>query len=232
MNQYEPTQELQSQPQEGGQQPQSPPQPQEQGNQDSPAPATPERTETGETRSGSKLDVIFGGFGGQGIVLSGYITGKAASIFDNKSSVLSQSYGPEARGGACSANIVVSDREIDYPYITSADLLVVMSQEAYTNYLPKLKKGGTLIYDEVLVKLEGEPVEGITYHSIPATRLAEEIGKRIISNIVMLGFVTAKTGLVSEDAMKKAILSSVPKGTEELNEKAFMRGLEYGRSGA
>ena len=173
--------------------------------------------------------VIFGGFGGQGIVLSGYITGKAASIYDSQSSALSQSYGPEARGGACSANVLVSNKDIDYPYVNEADLLVVMSQDAYTTYSPKLKAGGTLIYDSILVKLEGGGPEGATVHSIPATQLAEDLGKRIVSNIVMLGYFTAVTGLVTEDAMRQAILNSVPAGTEELNKKAFETGLMYGR---
>jgi 2-oxoglutarate ferredoxin oxidoreductase subunit gamma len=175
-----------------------------------------------------RTDIKLGGFGGQGIILSGYILGKAASIFDSMEAVLTQSYGPEARGGACSADVVISKSKIDYPYLKDINILVVMSQEAYHTYTKKLPKGGTLIIDEDLVELHEEKSKW-KVHKIPATRLAEEMGRKIVANIVMLGFFTAVTNVVSYDAMKNAILSSVPKGTEKLNEGAFEKGFQYQR---
>jgi 2-oxoglutarate ferredoxin oxidoreductase subunit gamma len=157
----------------------------------------------------SRQDIKLCGFGGQGIILSGYILGKAVSIFDKKEAVLTQSYGPEARGGACSADVVISDSKIDYPYLKNVNILVAMSQEAYTTYSKHLGKNRILLIDE-------------------ATRFAEELGKKIVANIVMLGFFTALSDSVSYDAMKNAILSSVPKGTEKLNESAFEKGYNYG----
>lgn len=180
----------------------------------------------------SRSDIKLGGFGGQGIVLSGYILGKAASIYDSKEAVLTQSYGPEARGGACSADVVISDGEVDYPYLRNINVLVVMSQEAYTTYTKHLKEGRKLLIDEDLVELDEKRVAKMKWqvYKIPATRFAEELGKKIVANIVMLGFFTAVSDVVSYEAMKNAILSSVPKGTEKLNEGAFNKGYEYGKT--
>jgi len=172
-------------------------------------------------------EIRFAGFGGQGIIRSGYIIGKAASLFDNKFATLNQSFGPEARGGACSAQVVISDDRVLYPYVTAPDILVAMSQEAYDKYEPEMNDAGLLLIDKDLVKprkLRGK----IKLYSIPATRIAEELGNRIIANVVMLGFFTAITGIVSVEAMKKAIPGSVPDRFLELNLKAFDRGLEYG----
>jgi len=174
-------------------------------------------------RSGIKV----GGFGGQGVILSGHIIGRAASLYDRKNSALTQSYGPEARGGACSTDLVVAEEEIHNPFSASPDILVVMSQEAYATFAPKLRRGGLLLIDEDLVKTNG--ANGARkMHAIPATRLAEGLGRRIIANIVMLGFFTSMTGVVSKEAMETAVRESVPKGTEELNLKAFRAGYEYG----
>ncbi len=177
----------------------------------------------------SRMDIKLGGFGGQGIVLSGYILGKAATIFDNMEAVLTQSYGPEARGGACSADVVISKSKIDYPYLKDIKILVVMSQEAYGTYSMQLAKGGMLIYDEDLVTIDVKQCKDNKWkvHNIPATRLAEELGRKIVANIVMLGFFCAVSDTVSYDAMKNAILSSVPKGTEKLNETAFNKGYDF-----
>jgi 2-oxoglutarate ferredoxin oxidoreductase subunit gamma len=179
----------------------------------------------------NRSDIKLGGFGGQGIVLSGYILGKAASIFDSKEAVLTQSYGPEARGGACSADVVISEGSVDYPYLKDIQILVVMSQEAYTSYTRHLGEGKKLLIDENLVELDKKECKKKNWQvfPIPATRIAEELGKKIVANIVMLGFFTAVTDVVSYEAMKSAILSSVPKGTEKLNEGAFSKGYEYGK---
>lgn len=173
-------------------------------------------------------EIRFAGFGGQGIIRSGIIIGKAASLYDDKFATMNQSFGPEARGGACSAQVVVSDERVLYPYVTVPDILVAMSQEAYTKYEPELGEEGFLLIDEDLV--HPKPVRGnIKLYSVPATRFAEELGNRIIANVAMLGFFTAVTGVVSVEAMKKAIPSLVPQRFVELNLKAFDRGYEYGR---
>jgi 2-oxoglutarate ferredoxin oxidoreductase subunit gamma len=179
----------------------------------------------------TRIDIKLGGFGGQGIILSGYILGKAATIFEGKEAVLTQSYGPEARGGACSADVVISEGKVDYPYLKDIRILVVMSQEAYGTYTKNLDKGGQLLIDEDLVEIDKKQIQKMKWKvfRIPATRFAEELGKKIVANIVMLGFFTAVTDVVSYDAMKNAILSSVPKGTEQLNESAFNKGHDHGK---
>lgn len=173
-----------------------------------------------------ELRVKISGFGGQGIILSSYIVGQAASIFDGKSASMTQAYGPEARGGACSSQVVISDNEVDYPLVDIADVLIAMSQEGYDKFLPILRKKGILLYDEDLVK-KIQSHEGIVAKSIPATRLAESMGKKIVANIVMLGFVTAQSKIASYEAMKQAISKSVPVKFRELNLKAFQLGYDY-----
>lgn len=176
-----------------------------------------------------KTEIKIGGFGGQGVILSGYIIGRAATIYDDKHSTMIQAFGPEARGSACSVQLIVSDDVIDYPYLTHPELLVVMSQEAYSKFSPELAPGGTLITESELVSAHNLRKD-VRHLSIPATRIAEELGKRMVLNIVMMGFLTAVSGVVTPDAMRKAVLASVPKGTEDLNLKAFEKGYEYGRA--
>jgi 2-oxoglutarate ferredoxin oxidoreductase subunit gamma len=173
-------------------------------------------------------EIRFSGFGGQGIIRCGLISGKALSLFDNKHATMTQSFGPEARGSACSSQLVVSDDRVLYPYITSPEILVSMSQEAYDKYEPELRKDGVLLIDKDLVKLK-PPRGKIKSYSIPSTRFAEELGNRIIANLVMLGFFTAVTRIVSPEAMKKALPGLVPERFLELNKKAFDKGYEYGK---
>jgi len=171
-------------------------------------------------------EIIITGFGGQGIVLTGRIVAKAAALGDSKQSTLVQSYGPEARGGACSAQVIISDDAIHYPYITTPDILVCMSQGAYDKFYPLLKETGTLIIDSDLVKPKKIKVHEVL--SIPATRIAVELGKKMIANIIMVGFITSITGAISLKASINSVKSSVPKGTEQLNISAFNKGYEYG----
>jgi 2-oxoglutarate ferredoxin oxidoreductase subunit gamma len=175
----------------------------------------------------SRHEIRFSGFGGQGIITAGYILGKAAALFDQRNVTLIKSYGPESRGGASSAQVIISDEEINYPRITQPELLVAMSQEAYAKYIKELASGGLLVIDEDLVELT-YPRENIQVHAIPATRIAEsELGRKIVANIVMLGFVAANTNLVSTEGLREAVLSSIPKGTEELNSEALEKGYTY-----
>ena len=173
------------------------------------------------------IGVKLGGFGGQGIILSGLILGKAATLFSDKKATFTQSYGPEARGGSCSANVMISESEIDYPYVTRPHHMIIMSQGAYEKYVDKLRSGGKLLYDEDLVELKFRR-DDIHRFGIPATRLAEQLGRKIVANIVMLGFVAAVTEVVDYEAMKSAILDSVPPGTEELNLRAYNTGYDEG----
>jgi len=172
-------------------------------------------------------EIRVAGFGGQGVILSAIVLGKAASIYENGFATMTQNFGPEARGGACSAQLVLSDTPVLYPYVTRPDIMVVMSQEAYNRFAPELKPEGLLIVEEDLVRvsdLKGDP----KVYSIPATRIAEELGKRMVLNSVMVGFFTAVTNLLDPDAVGKAVADSVPASFRELNLKAFEKGLEYG----
>ncbi len=175
----------------------------------------------------SRQEVRLSGFGGQGIILAGEIMGKAAAIYDGKHATFTQSYGPEARGGACAAEIVIDTHPVHYPHILDPEVLVVMSQGAYTRYVPEFRRDGLLIIDTDLVETD-QRAGGLQTLSIPATRIAEQVGRKLVANIVMLGFLAAVTELVSVDALREAVLSSIPKGTEELNRKAFEAGLEHG----
>ena len=174
----------------------------------------------------SREEIVISGLGGQGIILAGNILAKAAAIYDGKNATLTQDYGPEARGGACRAEVVISDSQISYPYVEDPIVLVVMSQEAYNKYSRGLRKDSLLCIDKDLVKPKRS--SNIRMFSIPATTIAQQLGRIAIANIVMLGFLTAVSNIVSTDAMKKSVLNSVPKGTEELNTTAFERGYAYG----
>jgi len=174
-----------------------------------------------------RTEIKIGGFGGQGVILSGYIIGRAASIYDGKYATMIQAFGPEARGSACSAQIIVSREEIAYPYITAPNLMVVMSQEAYSKFSPELAVGGTLITENELVVTHNLRKD-LRHFSVSATRFAEELGKKMVLNIVMMGFTAAVTDVVSVEALRSAVKASVPKGTEELNLRAFEKGYEYG----
>jgi len=175
-------------------------------------------------------EIKIGGFGGQGVILTGLIVGRAAAIYDDKYSTMTQAFGPEARGSACSSQVIISDETILYPYVANPDVLVVMSQDACARFAPEMKKDkkSILLYEKDLVKLEGLGCEGVTSYGIPATRFAEEIGRKMVLNIVMVGFFTSITKLISADAVREAVKSSVPKGTETLNLSAFDKGYSYG----
>lgn len=174
-----------------------------------------------------RVEIRFAGFGGQGIIKSGIMTAMAACIYSGNRAVQTQSYGPESRGGACRSEVVISDDEIDFPKVTEPDILVLMSQHAYNEYAGNVKKNGIIILDPDMIPRE-RALEGVKVFRIPATRMAEELGKTIVANVVMLGAFTAITGVVSKEAMMKSIKANVPRGTEELNLRAFEKGYEYG----
>jgi 2-oxoglutarate ferredoxin oxidoreductase subunit gamma len=172
-------------------------------------------------------EIRVAGFGGQGVILSAIVIGKAASIVEGRHATMTQNFGPEARGGACSAQLVVSDQPVLYPYVTNPHILVVMSQEAYAKFAPELRPGGLMLIEQDLVRVSNIPV-GTRIYGIPATRIAEELGKRMVLNIVMTGFFGAVSGLLQRDSLRKAIEMSVPSAFRELNLKAYDRGFDYG----
>ena len=175
----------------------------------------------------SRTEVRLSGTGGQGIVLAGHILGQAVSLYENeKFATLTQSYGPEARGGSCAAEVVISDEPVGYPYVISPQVLVILSQEAYNKYTPNLGQETLVIIDPDLVKPNAS--QNLRILSIPATNLAREMGRVVVANIIMLGFLAAVSDVVSPEALKKSILSNVPEGMREFNTKAFELGYEYG----
>ena len=159
-------------------------------------------------------EIRVAGFGGQGVILSAIVLGKAASIHQGAYATMTQNFGPEARGGACSAQLMLSSDPILYPYVTQ-------------RFGPELKEGGTLIVEQDLVRVTHVPRETKVY-SCPATRIAEELGKRMVLNSVMVGFFAAVTRLLEAAAVRKAIAESVPSNFRDLNLQAFEKGYEYG----
>lgn len=175
----------------------------------------------------SQTEIIVTGFGGQGIILAGRILGMAASLGDKKESTLVQAYGPESRGGACNAQVIISDTPIHYPYVNTPDILIAMSQAGYDKFVTALADDSVLLIDEDLVRLQQAPCD---HFAIPATRMAENLGNKMMANIIMLGFCTAVTGAVSSRAAQATIADSVPRGTSERNIEAFGKGFDYGLS--
>ncbi len=174
-------------------------------------------------------EIRIAGFGGQGVILSATIIGKAAAIFQGAYATMTQSFGPEARGGSSSAQVILSEEPILYPYVTQPDILVVMSQEAFTRFTPELKPGGMLLVERDLVRVSDVPT-GTRVYSVPATRLAEKLGRKMVLNVVMVGFFTAVTGLLDPDAVRRAVAGSVPPASQQLNLTAFENGFSHGIS--
>jgi 2-oxoglutarate ferredoxin oxidoreductase subunit gamma len=172
-------------------------------------------------------EIRIAGFGGQGVILAAAIIGKASCIFQNNFATMTQSFGPEARGGSSSAQVILSDEPVTYPYITQPDILVVMSQEAFTRFSPELREGGLLIVEQDLVRVGGLKSSARVY-SVPATRLAEELGKKMVLNVVMVGFFGAVAGILDPENLRKAVADSVPAAFQKLNLLAFDKGFAYG----
>jgi 2-oxoglutarate ferredoxin oxidoreductase subunit gamma len=173
--------------------------------------------------------VRFGGVGGQGIVLAGRLLGKAAALFDGKEAVCTQSYGPEARGGASKTDVIISDEPVGYPFVLEADVLAVLFQEAYAKFRPSLKPGGTLIFDTGLVKATADDANAF---GIPATKIAEDVGSRLAANVVILGFLVGKTGVVSRESVEKAIRATLKPKIVDLNIKALDAGISLAQGDA
>ena len=179
-------------------------------------------------RASARTEIRLTGFGGQGVVLAGHIIGRACAIHAGLNATMIQSFGPEARGSSCSATLAVSAGEVLYPYIMRPDVLVAMSAEGFDKYRQELEPDGVLVYEQDLV----QPVvrDGQRAFGAPTTRIAEQLGRAIVQNIVMVGFFGAVTELVPADALREAIRHAVPAGTEELNLAAFEKGFDYYRT--
>jgi len=169
------------------------------------------------------VEIIIAGFGGQGVMLAGYLLGRAATIYEGKQAVFQESYGPEARGSACKANLKISDEPIDYPIVESADYLIALSKEGYELNEPLLKKNGVVVYDSSLV-----PEVKEKSYSIEATAIAEELQNRIVANMVISGFFLGVTKLLKKESFERAIETGVAKRFVELNMKAFEVGYSRG----
>ncbi len=175
----------------------------------------------------NRFEMRFAGSGGQGVILAAVIMGEAAALREeNLNSVQSQAYGPEARGGSCKAEVVVSTSEIDYPKAAKPDLQVILTQKACDEYAASGKAGGVIILDDFFVT-EIPELDAEIYH-LPIVRTArEKLGRELVTNMIALGVtasVLEKKGLIKPESIKAAILDRVPKGTEELNSKAFDEG--------
>ncbi|MDK2870824.1 MAG: 2-oxoglutarate ferredoxin oxidoreductase subunit gamma [bacterium] len=177
-----------------------------------------------------RFEVRFSGAGGQGVILAGIILGEAAAIYEGKRAVQTQSYGPEARGGASKSEVVISDVEIDYPKVTSPDIVVALTQEAADKHSIDLKEGGILIVDDFFVKRIPQ-IKGKLLHLPIVKTSVDTFGTPLFANIIALGVLCALIeGLVKKESFEKAILARVPQGTEDKNLRAFNIGYEIGRA--
>ncbi|MBF0499364.1 MAG: 2-oxoacid:acceptor oxidoreductase family protein [Candidatus Riflebacteria bacterium] len=166
-------------------------------------------------------EIRFSGSGGQGIITAGMVLGEAASVFDGKYVVQTQSYGPEARGGACKTELMIADERVSYPKPELADILLVMSQASYDKYIDEVKEDAWVIVDSSTVKYK--PARGV--FPVPITKLAEEVvGNKVVANVVAMGVLSSLTNIVSYEALERSLLNRIPRGTEEMNKKALKLG--------
>ncbi len=172
-------------------------------------------------------EIRLGGVGGQGIALAGNLLGKAAALHDGKEAVFTQTYGPEARGGASRADVIIGERPIAYPFVTQPDILAVLFQEAYEKFRPEMKPDGLLIMESDLVNPRSEDAGSVR---LPAIETARELGNKMAANIVMLGYIIGATDVVSLDAMEASIRASVRPAHLDLDLKALEAGFNMGRA--
>lgn len=175
----------------------------------------------------NRAQIKVAGFGGQGVILAGIILGKAASIYDDLHATMIQSFGPEARGSACAAQVIIDKNPIAYPYIKHPSILIAFNQDAYNLFAHQLSDDGILIYEEEIVALGDLHPSGARTYGVQAARIAEELGRTLVQNIVMVGAFAGLVDLISYEAIEKAVRDSIPRGTEELNLKALERGYAF-----
>ncbi len=179
-----------------------------------------------------RREVLFSGFGGQGVILASVILGRAAAVYEGYYAVQTQSYGPESRGGASRAEVVISDEPVDYPKAIKPDYAVFFSQEAYTKYVHSVRDGGIIIVERDLVPhRDAEFEKKLRVYAYPLTEFAEKTtGLSLTMNILTLGLLVGLTGVVSKESVERAVRDAVPEGTEEVNLKALRRGFELAES--
>ena len=173
-----------------------------------------------------RTEIRIAGFGGQGVILAGLLLGKAA-IKDGKYAVQTQSYGPESRGGAARSEVVISDQVIDYPKVIEADILIALSQNAYDKFSKVVKDNCKVIVDSDLVIASGNKTL-----AVPFTKIADNLGKKVVANSVMLGYLQASTGVISIDSLQNIIKENVPPHTVQVNLDAFDKGIEFWNKGS
>jgi len=170
----------------------------------------------------SQCEIRLTGSGGQGLILAGIILAESALI-DGNNAIQSQSYGPEARGGASKAEVIISNKEINYPKVRDCDILLALTQVSCDTYIRTLKKDGILIIDS---GVDTPKRDDIKIYSVPILHTAsEKLQKSLVANIVALGAINKLAEIVSSDALEKSVLNRVPKGTEEFNQNALKEGI-------
>jgi 2-oxoglutarate ferredoxin oxidoreductase subunit gamma len=172
-----------------------------------------------------RYEIRLCGSGGQGLILAGVILAEAAALHDGKNAIQTQSYGPESRGGFSSSVVIISNQDIDYPKATKVDVLLALTQKAANMYAGDIKDEGILIIDNETVR--DVPMGKYQLYRLPIIEIARtRLGKVIVANIVALGVIVGLTKVVSIEAIKKALFSKIPKGTERLNLSALEAGVE------
>ena len=169
-------------------------------------------------------EIRIAGTGGMGVVLAGVILGRAAVVYDGLDAIQTQSYGSEARGTAAKSEVIISSKPIKYPKVRKSDFLIAMSQKAFDLYASEVKEGSIIIVDEDIVDASKPPVN-CKIIKIPAIRTADDLGRRMIANMVMLGALIKISGLVEQEAIEKAIADMVPANTIEINKSAIESGV-------
>jgi len=175
-----------------------------------------------------RIEMCLSGSGGQGLILAGIILAEAAGIYDGKEAVQTQSYGPEARGGASRSEVVISNNTIDYPKVIKSDILLALTQTACDKYIKNLNQDGILVADSTLVT--EVPTVSNKIYLFPITETAQKIfGTKLVTNIISLGIIVGLTGVVSKEAIQKAVSSKVPVKAKEINEKALLLGFDIAK---
>ena len=171
----------------------------------------------------TRREIRLHGLGGQGIISAGRLIGEAASLYERKEAVMTEDYSPYVTGGWSKADLIISDEPIDYPLVSTPEILIAMSQEGFDDNWKITMPNAIIITEQGIVKTV--PVEKRQLFEIPALSIAEKLGRKVVANIVVLGFLAAKTGIVGPDALQAAILKRYPKATD-LNGKAFQNGVD------
>lgn len=171
----------------------------------------------------TRQEIRLHGLGGQGIISAGRLIGEAACLNERREAVMTEDYSPYITGGWSRADLIISDEPIDYPLVTRPNILVAMSQDGFDDNLKETAPDATIIVEKGMVKTY--PVQGRKLFPVPALSVAEELGKRVVANIVMLGFLVEKTGVVRRDSLEAAILARYAKAAD-LNRRAFRTGVE------